>query len=111
VFFHFCVQFGIGRLFHLVQPSATPFFYRKKGVAEKTIEAQSRQIFELTQWIWALKKELDNLYERTKDFFRAVKLAPQRVQELFADIFSRRKEEVAQKQSKWNVKRSGRDAR
>lgn len=35
----------------------------------------------------------DRLHEQTRDFFRAVKLAPQRVKELFTDIFTKDREE------------------
>ena len=41
--------------------------------------------------IW--QRSWDRLYEQTKEFRQAVKLAPQRVKQLFADIFSRAREE------------------
>lgn len=84
----------------------------KEGLtAQMTTVVQNRQMFELRLRISELNKELDNRYAKTKDFFTAMRLAPERVQELFTDITSRRKEAAQQKQSKWRVKRGGNDAR
>ena len=40
-----------------------------------------------------LNAAYDRLYEQTRDFFQALKLAPLRVTELFADIFTKDREE------------------
>lgn len=84
----------------------------KEGLtAQMTIAAQNRQIFELKLRIVDLKKELENLYKATKDFFTAIRLAPEKVKRFFADIIGQRRNAVEQEQSKWRVKIGGNDAR
>ena len=84
----------------------------KEGLtAQMNTAAQNRRISELNRRIWALQTELDNLYEKTKDFFTAMRLAPDRVDTLFTDIADRRREAQRQKQSKWSVRRGGQGAR
>ena len=80
----------------------------KEGLtAQMNTAVQNRRISELNRRIWALQTELDNLYEKTKDFFTAMRLAPERVDALFTDIADRRREAQRQKQSK----RGGQGAR
>jgi hypothetical protein len=39
--------------------------------------------------LFDLQNAWDKLYEQTREFRQAMKLAPQRVKELFADIFAK----------------------
>ena len=72
----------------------------KEGLtAQMNTAAQNRRISELNRRIWALQTELDSLYAKTKDFFTAMRLAPERVDALFTDIADRRREAQRQSQS------------
>jgi len=84
----------------------------KEGLtAQNNMADRNQRISELNRRIWDLTDELNNLYEKTKDYRTAKKLAPSRVDALFADIAKQRKEAIEQKQSKWRVTVSGKDAR
>lgn len=70
----------------------------KEGICSRSIISNLRQklsdtIFELN----GLKQRFDQLCDHTRDFFRAIKLAPSRVKELFEDIFAKDREEREQK--------------
>ena len=43
-----------------------------------------------------LKHSYNKLYEQSKEFFWAIKIAPQRIKELFAEIFAKDREEREQ---------------
>ena len=84
----------------------------KEGLtAQRRMESLYTQMSDMRKRIWSLTDELNNLYEKTKDFFTAVRLAPEKVRALFTDIFSRRKEAVEQQKSPWTIKVGGRDTR
>ena len=80
-------------------------------VAGRKIISLRKQIFGLEQRIRSQQKELDSLYDKTKEFFMAVKLAPERVKELFTDIFEKGKGAVDQRRSGLSARPSGRDTR
>jgi len=84
----------------------------KEGLTtQNNMADRNQRISELNRRIWDLTDELNNLYEKTKDYRTAKKLAPGRVDALFADIAKQRKEAIEQKQSKWRVTVGGKDAR
>ena len=91
----------------------------KEGfTSRKTIESLKREVYNLKQTIWKLRDELDNLYEKTKDFFRAVKLAPEKVKAFFTELFKKEKEESERRKQERllqrkqrSIKPSERDAR
>ena len=95
----------------------------KEGLAaQHTILSQQnalvslqRQMADARKRIWGLQTELENLYAKTKDYFTAIRIAPNKVRELFASIFPQRKEVVAERQSQWSAKPSskpsGKDVR
>lgn len=53
--------------------------------------------------IESLNLAYDRLYAQTKEFFQAVKLAPQRVKELFSDIFEKAHQEKEARQKQFQV--------
>ena len=73
--------------------------YAKKGiVADKEIYERDIRITNLRNALNKLQEKYDNLVEKTKDFFHAVKLAPQKVTDLFKSLFDREKEDELEKQ-------------
>lgn len=84
----------------------------KEGVSsQKTIASLNSEIAGLRRTIWSLRSELDSLYERTKVFFKAVKLAPDKVRAFFDDLFQQVKEERLDKTKNRSTRTSGRDIR
>ena len=66
----------------------------REGVMSRGVIADlTRKLQETRNKVAGLDAAYDRLYEQTRDFFQAVKLAPQRVKELFADIFKKDREE------------------
>lgn len=73
--------------------------YAKKGiVADKEIYERDVRISNLRNALNKLQEKYDDLIEKTKDFFHAVKLAPQKVADLFKSLFDREKEDELEKQ-------------
>ena len=75
------------------------------ALAKEGIQSRGK-IADLTQklrdartMIDGLKLSYINLFEQTKDFFRAIKFAPQRIKEVFAEIFAKDREEREQKRT------------
>lgn len=68
--------------------------YAKKGiVADKEIYERDVRISNLRNALNKLQDKYDDLVEKTKDFFHAIKLAPQKVTDLFKSLFDKEKEE------------------
>ena len=68
--------------------------YAKKGiVADKEIYERDVRISNLRNALNKLQDKYDDLVEKTKDFFHAIKLAPQKVTDLFKGLFNKEKEE------------------
>ena len=68
--------------------------YAQKGiVADKEIYERDVRISNLRNALDKLQTKYDDIVERTKDFFHAIKLAPQRVTELFKNLFDKEKED------------------
>lgn len=73
--------------------------YAKKGiVADKEIYERDTKIENLrntlTKWI----EKYDGLVEKTKDYFHAIKLAPQRVADFFKSLFDKEKQDELERQ-------------
>ncbi|MCE5293984.1 MAG: hypothetical protein LLF94_05165, partial [Chlamydiales bacterium] len=69
----------------------------KEGVQSRgKIANLTQKLREARTMIDGLKLSYNNLYEQTKEFFRAAKLAPQRIKEVFAEIFTKDREEREQ---------------
>ena len=72
--------------------------YAKKGiVADKEIYERDVRISNLRNALNKLQDKYDDLVEKTKDFFHAIKLAPQKVTDLFKSLFDKEKEELERK--------------
>ena len=73
--------------------------YAQKGiVADKEIYERDNRINNLRNALDKLQSKYDDLVERTKDFLHAIKLAPQRVTELFKSLFNKEKEDELRRQ-------------
>lgn len=73
--------------------------YAKKGiVADKEIYERNIRISNLRNTLDKLQAKYDDIVEKTKDFFHAIKLAPQRVTELFKSLFDKEKEDEIKRQ-------------
>ncbi|MDR1629426.1 MAG: hypothetical protein LBS36_04330 [Oscillospiraceae bacterium] len=82
----------------------------KEGfTARKTIKELNSENYSLKQTIWKLKEELDALYEKTKDFFKAVRLAPEKVRAFFNDLFAKDKEETERRKQQRLLQRRQRE--
>jgi hypothetical protein len=78
----------------------------KEGVlSRRKISDLTQQLDKATWRIFDLHRSWEQLYEQTSEFRQALKLAPQRVKEVFAEIFLRDKEErEARRNMRRNVK-------
>lgn len=73
--------------------------YAKKGiVADKEIYELNSRIDNLRNAVDKWKSLYDDIVEKTKDYFHAIKLAPQKVFDLFKGIFSKEKQDELEKQ-------------
>ena len=73
--------------------------YAKKGiVADKEIYERDVRISNLRNTLNKLQEKYDDLIEKTKDFFHAIKLAPRKVTDLFKSLFDKEKEDELEKQ-------------
>ena len=73
--------------------------YAQKGiVADKEIYERDVRISNLRNALDKLQTKYDDIVEITKDFFHAIKLAPQRVTELFKNLFDKEKENELKRQ-------------
>ena len=73
--------------------------YAKKGiVADKEIYERDVRISNLRNALNKLQDKYDDLVEKTKDFFHAIKLAPQKVTDLFKSLFDKEKQEELERQ-------------
>ena len=73
--------------------------YAKKGiVADKEIYERDIRITNLRNALNKLQDKYDDLVEKTKDFFHAIKLAPQKVADLFKSLFDKEKEDELERQ-------------
>ena len=73
--------------------------YAKKGIiADKEIYERDVRISNLRNALNKLQTKYDDIVEKTKDFFHALKIAPQRVTELFKSLFDKEKEDELRRQ-------------
>ena len=73
--------------------------YAKKGiVADKEIDELNSGISNLRAGIEEWKSLYDELAEKTKDYFHAIKLAPQRVADFFKSLFDKEKQDELERQ-------------
>ena len=73
--------------------------YAKKGiVADKEIDELNSRISNLRAGIEEWKSLYDELAEKTKDYFHAIKLAPQRVADFFKSLFDKEKQDELERQ-------------
>ena len=73
--------------------------YAKKGiVADKEIDELNSRISNLRAGIEKWKSLYDELAEKTKDYFHAIKLAPQRVADFFKSLFDKEKQDELERQ-------------
>lgn len=69
--------------------------YAKKGiVADKEIYELNNRIDNLRSAVDKWKSKYDEIVEQTKDFFHAIKLAPQKVTNFFKGLFDKEKQEL-----------------
>ena len=73
--------------------------YAKKGiVADKEIYELNNRIDNLRNAVDKWKSLYNDIVEKTKDYFHAIKLAPQKVFDLFKGLFSKEKQDELEKQ-------------
>lgn len=73
--------------------------YAKKGiVADKEIYELNSRINNLRNTVDKWKSLYDDLLEKTKDYFHAIKLAPQRVADFFKSLFDKEKQDELERQ-------------
>ena len=73
--------------------------YAKKGiVANKEIDELNTRISNLRNAVDKWKSLYDELAEKTKDYFHAIKLAPQKVADFFKGLFDKEKQDEIEKQ-------------
>ena len=73
--------------------------YAKKGiVADKEIYERDTRIENLRNTVSRWIEKYDGLVEKTKDYFHALKLAPQRVADFFKSLFDKEKQDELEKQ-------------
>ncbi len=66
----------------------------KEGVLSRSkIANLTQKLREASNMIEGLKLSYNNLYEQSKEFFQAVNLAPQRIIEVFTEIFAKDRED------------------
>ena len=73
--------------------------YAKKGiVADKEIYERDTRIENLRNTVNKWIEKYDGLVEKTKDYFHAIKLAPQRVADFFKGLFDKEKQDELERQ-------------
>ena len=73
--------------------------YAKKGiVADKEIYELNNRIDNLRNAVDKWKSLYDDIVEKTKDYFHAIKIAPQKVFDLFKGIFAKEKQDELERQ-------------
>ena len=73
--------------------------YAKKGiVADKEIYERDTRIENLRNTLNRWIEKYDDLVEKTKDYFHAIKLAPQRVANFFKSLFDKEKQDELERQ-------------
>lgn len=73
--------------------------YAKKGiVANKEIYERDTRIENLRNTLNRWIEKYDGLVEKTKDYFHAIKLAPQRVADFFKSLFDKEKQDELERQ-------------
>lgn len=73
--------------------------YAKKGiVADKEIYELNNRIDNLRNAVDKWKSLYDDLVEKTKDYFHAIKLAPQKVANFFKSLFDKEKQDELERQ-------------
>ena len=73
--------------------------YAKKGiVADKEIYERDTKIENLRNTVNRWIEKYDGLVEKTKDYFHAIKLAPQRVADFFKSLFDKEKQDELERQ-------------
>ena len=73
--------------------------YAKKGiVADKEIYERDTKIENLRNTLNRWIEKYDGLVEKTKDYFHAIKLAPQRVADFFKGLFDKEKQDELERQ-------------
>ena len=70
---------------------------RKVFYPVATIRSLKQQLKDVTAQLWGLEDKFEKLFMSTKNYVDAVRLAPQRVEELIKDIFQKSREERVQK--------------
>ena len=78
---------------------ATLTTYAKKGiVADKEIYELNNRIDNLRNAVDKWKSLYDEIVEKTKEYFHAIKLAPQKVFDLFKELFAKEKQDELERQ-------------
>lgn len=73
--------------------------YAKKGIAaDKEIYERDTRIENLRNTLNRWIEKYDSLVEKTKDYFHAIKLAPQRVADFFKSLFDKEKQDELERQ-------------
>ena len=73
--------------------------YAKKGiVADREINDLNTRIYNLRDSVEKWKSLYDELTEKTKDYFHALKLAPQKITDFFKSLFDKEKQDEFERQ-------------
>ena len=73
-------------------------YAKKRIVADKEIYELNSRINNLRNTVDKWKSLYDDLLEKTKDYFHAIKLAPQRVADFFKSLFDKEKQDELERQ-------------
>ena len=65
---------------------------RKGIIADKVISKLENEISSLKESLYNWKEKYNNLFEKTKDYFHAIKLAPEKVANFFKGLFDKEKQ-------------------
>lgn len=71
---------------------------RKGIVADKVISKLENEIHSLKESLYNWKEKYNTLFDKTKDYFHAIRLAPERVANFFKGLFDKEKQDELQRQ-------------
>ncbi len=70
----------------------------KEGIASRRIISDLQErLNRVSNQLYSIRNGFDKMLDETRDFYQAMRIAPQRVKEVFTDIFQKAKEAREQK--------------
>ncbi|OPY60238.1 MAG: Plasmid recombination enzyme [Pelotomaculum sp. PtaU1.Bin065] len=73
----------------------------KEGIASRRIISDLQErLNRVSNQLYSIRNGFDKMLDETRDFYQAMRIAPQRVKEVFSDIFQKAKEAREQKKLK-----------